>query len=137
MPEEVNRVVADAVADLLFVTSPEAIANLAHEGVAAERIHFVGNPMIDTLLARDRFDPDEARGAALPAHYGVVTCRRPTSTDDAAQPRVALLMSSGCLVILPSRGRAASGRRPGRVWPLDRRPLGYLSSCPSSAGRHS
>src|SRR3712207_9426860 len=49
MPEEVNRRVTDVLCDLLFVTSPEAIAHLANEGVSAERIHFVGNPMIDTL----------------------------------------------------------------------------------------
>src|SRR3954471_18856631 len=58
MPEEVNRRVTDLCADLLFTTSPEAATNLAHEGIDAARVHFVGNPMIDTLLAHlDRFDP--------------------------------------------------------------------------------
>jgi len=50
MPEEINRIVTDRLSDLLLCTSPEAIAHLAHEGVSAERIYLVGNPMIDTLL---------------------------------------------------------------------------------------
>ena len=51
MPEEVNRVVTDQVADLLLTHSPEAAAHLAREGIAAERIVFVGNVMIDSLFA--------------------------------------------------------------------------------------
>ena len=59
MPEEVNRRVTDILSDLLFVTSPEALDNLAREGVDLPRCHFVGNPMIDTLLAHlARFDPE-------------------------------------------------------------------------------
>ena len=50
MPEEINRVVTDALSDLHFVTSPEAMAHLADEGIPASKMHFVGNPMIDTLL---------------------------------------------------------------------------------------
>jgi len=50
MPEEINRVVTDALADLLFTPSREADANLAHEGITPEKIHFVGNVMVDTLL---------------------------------------------------------------------------------------
>jgi UDP-N-acetylglucosamine 2-epimerase (non-hydrolysing) len=50
MPEEINRVLIDQVADWCFVHSPEAVDNLRHEGVAAERIHDVGNTMIDTLV---------------------------------------------------------------------------------------
>ena len=65
MPEEINRRVTDLLSDLLFVTSPEGVDNLAREGVAAERVHFVGNPMIDTLLANlDRFDAGAGPGAA-------------------------------------------------------------------------
>ena len=67
MPEEVNRRVTDILSDLCFVTSPEAIAHLAHEGVPPDRIHLVGNPMIDTLLANlDRFDPERQRVGARP-----------------------------------------------------------------------
>src|SRR5205814_7232726 len=54
MPEEVNRIVADAVSDLLFIHSPEARINLEREGAPAEIIHDVGNTMIDTLVAMRR-----------------------------------------------------------------------------------
>lgn len=55
MPEEHNRVVTDHLSDVLFVTEPSGIENLSREGVAPERIHFVGNTMIDSLLAfRDK-----------------------------------------------------------------------------------
>jgi UDP-N-acetylglucosamine 2-epimerase (non-hydrolysing) len=86
MPEEINRRVTDSLSDLHFVTSPEAIGHLAREGVAADGIHFVGNPMIDTLLTHlDRFDPGAARasvglGATQP--YGLVTLHRPANVDD-------------------------------------------------------
>ena len=49
MPEEINRIVADEFSDYLFIHSDEARDNLRAEGIAAERIHFVGNTMIDTL----------------------------------------------------------------------------------------
>ncbi|MGH3469817.1 MAG: UDP-N-acetyl glucosamine 2-epimerase, partial [Thermocrispum sp.] len=65
MPEEVNRIVTDRLADLLLCTSPDAIAHLGNEGIDPERIHLVGNPMIDTLLANlDRFDAAAARADA-------------------------------------------------------------------------
>ena len=51
MPEEVNRLMTDAVSHWLFTTEPEGNANLRREGVPEEKIHFVGNVMIDTLLA--------------------------------------------------------------------------------------
>src|ERR1700747_1873257 len=51
MPEEINRRLTDQLCDLLFVTSPEAIGYLANEGIAAGGVHFVGNTMIDTLVA--------------------------------------------------------------------------------------
>ena len=114
MPEEINRKVTDALSDLAFVTSPEAIAHLAHEGVAADRIHLVGNPMIDTLLAHlDRFDPAPARQAhGLPDTYAVATLHRPGNVD--AQAQVATLVQAmhksadllPILVPLHPRGRA-------------------------------
>jgi len=114
MPEEVNRRVTDILADLLFVTSPEAIGNLDREGVAADRIHFVGNPMIDTLLANlDRFDVDGARQAyGLTGSYAVATLHRPANVDtpEAATRVVAMLesVSAQLPVVLPlhPRGQA-------------------------------
>ena len=85
MPEEVNRVVTDILADLLFTTSPEAETNLVHEGVKAERIYFVGNPMIDTLMGNlDRLDGIGVRQRlGLEERYGVATIHRPSNVDDA------------------------------------------------------
>ncbi len=84
MPEEVNRRLTDQLSDLLLVTSPDAIGHLAREGAGDERIHFVGNPMIDTLLATvDRLDSEQARTAhGLPKAYAVATLHRPANVDD-------------------------------------------------------
>lgn len=84
MPEEVNRVLTDALADMHFVTSPEAIGHLAREGIAAGSMHFVGNPMIDTLLRfRDVLDPGSSRRRlGLEGEYAVVTLHRPANVDD-------------------------------------------------------
>jgi UDP-N-acetylglucosamine 2-epimerase (non-hydrolysing) len=84
MPEEINRLVVDHLADLLFVHSEDAIANLHAEGVAKERIHFVGNTMIDSLVAvEDRFRSlDAAAGLGLcPGDYLLVTLHRPALVD--------------------------------------------------------
>ena len=64
MPEEINRVITDRLCELLLVTSPEAIAHLAREGVAADTIHLVGNPMIDTLVANQSALRRRSRAAA-------------------------------------------------------------------------
>ena len=87
MPEEVNRVVTDSLAALLFTTSPDANVHLGTEGVSADRIHFVGNPMIDTLLSNlDSFDPAGARThLGLDGPYLVATLHRPSNVDDPEQ----------------------------------------------------
>ena len=83
MPEEINRVLTDAIADLLFTTERSAEANLLREGIAPEKIHFVGNVMVDTLLAnRERalaLPPVEGR---IPGEYGLVTLHRPSNVDE-------------------------------------------------------
>jgi UDP-N-acetylglucosamine 2-epimerase (non-hydrolysing) len=87
MPEEINRRVTDLLSQLLFVTSPEGVDNLVATGTSRERIHFVGNPMIDTLLANlDRFDPATTRERLrLPARYAVATMHRPANVDHPEQ----------------------------------------------------
>ena len=84
MPEEVNRVLIDQLAELLFTHSAEAEQNLADEGVAADRVRFVGNTMIDTLVAlEDRFR-SQATAAGLglePGSYLLVTLHRPALVD--------------------------------------------------------
>src|SRR4029079_11431980 len=84
MPEEKKHRVTDLLSDLLFVTSPEGIDNLVATGVPRERIHFVGNPMIDTLLASvERSDVSRMRSArALRERYAVATMHRPANVDD-------------------------------------------------------
>jgi UDP-N-acetylglucosamine 2-epimerase (non-hydrolysing) len=84
MPEEVNRVVTDALSDLLFTTCRDADDNLRAEGVPAKRIHFVGNPMIDSLHrclpAAERSGFVEGLGLrALP--FGLCTLHRPSNVD--------------------------------------------------------
>jgi UDP-N-acetylglucosamine 2-epimerase (non-hydrolysing) len=84
MPEEINRIVADSVADLLFTHSPEALPNLLAEGAPEESIFAVGNTMIDTLVAMlPRID--EARAPArlglTAGDYLLVTLHRPALTD--------------------------------------------------------
>jgi len=85
MPEEINRVLTDQIADLLYTTERCAQDNLAREGIAPERIHFAGNVMIDSLLSHKSRAVPAAR--TLPAHfkqqrYGVVTLHRPSNVDE-------------------------------------------------------
>jgi UDP-N-acetylglucosamine 2-epimerase (non-hydrolysing) len=116
MPEEINRVLTDQIADLLYTTERDAADNLAREGIDAARVHFVGNVMIDSLLAHrsralapsqtlaragvDGFMTDGAEG------YGVVTLHRPSNVDtpDALGEALAIL------------GRVATRVR--LVWPV-------------------
>jgi len=84
MPEEVNRVLTDAVSEILFIHSPEAREHLLAEGRAEELIHYVGNTMIDTLVAMR--EPIEALDAPArhglpPGGYLVVTLHRPALVD--------------------------------------------------------
>ncbi|MEX2105628.1 MAG: UDP-N-acetylglucosamine 2-epimerase (non-hydrolyzing) [Solirubrobacterales bacterium] len=84
MPEEVNRIVADRFASHLFLHSDEAIANLRAEGLPDERMHFVGNTMIDTLIALE--DRIRAAGTANrlglePGSFALVTLHRPALVD--------------------------------------------------------
>ncbi|HXF46801.1 MAG TPA: UDP-N-acetylglucosamine 2-epimerase (non-hydrolyzing) [Burkholderiaceae bacterium] len=100
MPEEINRVLTDQIADLLYTTERSAHDNLAREGIAAERIVFVGNLMIDSLQAalpkavapeetvrREGGDPGVLRH---PKGFGVVTLHRPSNVDDPATLREVL-----------------------------------------------
>jgi UDP-N-acetylglucosamine 2-epimerase (non-hydrolysing) len=89
MPEEINRVVTDRLSDLLFIPSRDAADNLRAEGIRSERIHFVGNIMIDSLAAMLAQQPhangDERGRTGDP--YVVVTLHRPSNVDDPATLR--------------------------------------------------
>ncbi len=84
MPEELNRIVVDRISDLLFLHSDEAIENLRAEGIAEERVHLVGNTMIDTLVAlEERFRAAETaqRLGVEQGSYVLVTLHRPALVD--------------------------------------------------------
>jgi len=84
MPEEINRVLTDSISDLLFVTEQSGIDNLINEGVDEDKIHFVGNVMIDTLLA----NKNKAEKSTIlddlklkPKAFAVLTLHRPSNVD--------------------------------------------------------
>ena len=116
MPEEINRVLTDQIADVLYTTERDAAANLAREGIDATRVRFVGNVMIDSLRAHlpRAVAPADAlahagvdAGAYLQAAgFGVVTLHRPSNVDhpDALGEALALL-------------RDVAGRVP-LIWPV-------------------
>src|SRR5256714_3497356 len=84
MPEEINRIVADELAEFLLLHSDEAVENLRAEGIADERMHFVGNTMIDSLVAmesRFRAMGTAKRLGAEPGRYLLVTLHRPALVD--------------------------------------------------------
>ena len=87
MPEEVNRIVVDALADWLFTPSPDATTNLVNEGTDPRRIHWVGNVMADSLLGSlDSIDVDATLSgyAVCRRGYALLTLHRPSNVDDAA-----------------------------------------------------
>lgn len=141
MPEEINRVLTDAISDLHFCTEQAAVANLAREGVDAARVHLVGNLMVDSLLAhRARVERSEilADLGVAKGSFGVVTLHRPSNVDD-LQSLSEILAALGEIqaelpLIVPAhpRLRAMLGR-PGALravadmqWLRVVEPLGYL-----------
>lgn len=109
MPEEVNRVVTDAISDLLFTPAREADANLVREGIPPERIHFVGNVMIDCLLAQlpktEQRDTLERFGVEA-GQYATLTLHRPSNVDS---PEVL----SGIVKVMAELSRELSV-----IWPI-------------------
>lgn len=85
MPEEINRLMTDSVADYLFTTEELASEHLRNEGIAEEKIFFVGNTMIDSLMKHvQRADASPILGqiGVQPKRYGVVTLHRPSNVDE-------------------------------------------------------
>lgn len=104
MPEELNRILTDAASDLLFTTSADADENLLAEGVVAEKIHRVGNVMIDTLR---RFE-ERARSSRIleeirldPGGYALVTLHRPSNVDRSEDLRRIVEVLEGTAARLP------------------------------------
>ena len=148
MPEEINRVVADAVSDLLFIHSPEAEHNLLNEGRPAEAIHYVGNTMIDTLVAmRERIRLADAPGkhGVSRGSYLLVTLHRPALVDGPLLVDALLALatvSEALAVIFPVHPRTRAAIRASGFEVSSERlrlvePLGYvefLSLVASAAG---
>lgn len=122
MPEEINRVVTDHVADLLFVTEQSAVRNLREEGLPADAIHFVGNTMIDSLLAFQEKAEDSTilenlklrchaggNGNDGVARYGLLTLHRPSNVDNREAFRSILAgleeLAAQCPVVFPAHPR--------------------------------
>lgn len=136
MPEEINRVLTDSISDLLFVSEPAGMTNLAREGVAGDRAMLVGNVMIDTLLAaRDRAMQSTVLQSLglVDRGYGLVTLHRPSNVDDVVALRALLdiLDGLGMPLVFPVHPRtrkriadAGIALDPAR-WQLVE-PLGYF-----------
>src|SRR6266571_3182072 len=123
MPEEINRILTDHVSDLLFVTEESGFQNLRNEGVSPDRIHFVGNTMIDSLLAfKEKAESStilEELGLRTQAgkngagnsinRYALLTLHRPTNVDnrDAFLNILAGLeeLATDCPIIFPAHPR--------------------------------
>ena len=149
MPEEINRVLTDAVSDYLFTTEPSAETNLRREGIPVEKIHFVGNTMIDSLLKHR----ERALGRGMPTRlgvvggrYAVVTLHRPSNVDGADSLRAVMSalgeLAGSVPVIFPVHPRTEGRLRHLGLW--DRAvstpgmrllgPMGYLEFIGLMAG---
>jgi UDP-N-acetylglucosamine 2-epimerase (non-hydrolysing) len=150
MPEEINRILTDAISELLLVSEKSGLANLAREGVPESRVRLVGNVMIDSLLgqlslARSR---QTARGLGLEeGQYGFVTLHRPSNVDDPATLRRLLELLHELAEQLPlvfavhprTRAAARQAELEGRLTPGQPRlvclgPQSYVDSLSLTAG---
>jgi len=104
MPEEINRSVTDSIADLLLTSEPSGSTNLRREGIPPEKIKFVGNVMIDTLLAQlpaARCRPVARQLGVAGRRYGQVTIHRPSNVDDPATLRALIELLDSLAARLP------------------------------------
>ena len=141
MPEEHNRVLTDRISSLLLVHQTRAVENLAREGIAGEHVHFVGNTMIDSVLAHvetARAQEPWTEFGVEPGGYALVTLHRPALVDDPALLAETVdglvTLAETCPVVFPVHPRtrdqlAAAGheRRMTDSGVLLSGPLGYLA----------
>lgn len=113
MPEEINRVVTDQLSQILFTPSADGDENLLREGIAREKIHLVGNVMIDTLV--QLLPVAQARKNDLPQQFALVTLHRPANVDDPRMLRKILnsmlALSKDLPVIFPVHPRTRQAIR--------------------------
>ncbi len=150
MPEEINRLVTDRLSDLLLTTEREAGENLVREGVEPQKIHFVGNVMIDTLRASieravpaattiAEYEPSGTFAAAAKQGYGFVTLHRPSNVDDpttlTALVEALVAVSRKLPLVFPVHPRTRSfidaaglGKRLSQGRILATPPLSYLTA---------
>jgi len=136
MPEEINRILTDAITDLFFVTEPSGVNNLLKEGHAREQIFLVGNVMIDTLLRfRERAAASDVleRLGLKSRNYAVITLHRPSNVDDLDRLRDLMAMlreaASKIPVVFPVHPRTRQRMESGGISTkgiLITPPLGYL-----------
>lgn len=135
MPEEINRIVTDGLSDLLLVSEPSGLENLAREGVPSDKVEFVGNVMIDSLLThRDRSRESNVLADLdlAPKGYSVVTLHRPSNVDDDTNLRTLIETLAGLDAKRPvvfvchprTRQRIGDWQLPANLRLLP--PLGYL-----------
>ncbi len=122
MPEEINRLVTDSVSDLLFTTEESGNKNLAHEGIPASKVFFVGNLMIDSLvsaLARSHASTLRAQLGVTAQPYILLTLHRPSNVDDEDRLRDTLeavrQIAQQIPVIFPAHPRTARNIEASRM----------------------
>ena len=122
MPEEINRVLTDAISDILFVTEEDAIANLRDEGIPNEKIHLVGNVMIDTLKChREKARARSVKKAlGINRNYGLVTLHRPSNVDskNSLESLLKCLFEISCQIplIFPVHPRTRANMKRFGLW---------------------
>jgi UDP-N-acetylglucosamine 2-epimerase (non-hydrolysing) len=138
MPEEINRMVTDRLSTQLFTPSRDADENLRREGVPPERIHFVGNVMIDTLLLHRARAPWPEVKSVLGLEergYALLTLHRPANVDDAGKFRRILenlrIVAEDLPIVFPAHPRTArriaeAGLQKETAFLRMTEPLGYL-----------
>ena len=130
MPEEINRLVTDQLADVLFTPSEDGDLNLAREGIAKEKIHLVGNVMIDSLV---RLLPEALKHGrnGFPESYALVTLHRPSNVDDGGTLseilQSLLEVSKNLAVLFPAHPRT---RQRLEAFGMDARQLRVLDPVP-------
>jgi UDP-N-acetylglucosamine 2-epimerase (non-hydrolysing) len=135
MPEEINRILTDAISRWLFVSEPSGLENLRREGIPDERIHYVGNVMIDTLVAcRPQFAAASLSEVDMPTgDYAVLTLHRPANVDHPATLRGLMgaieIIQRDIPLVFPVHPRTRKALADSRVNLPNVRlaePLGYL-----------